>query len=89
MDIEVDASAFVIPSKVNMTDYKVEAREQVTTPAGEFDCLVISQRVSTKVIVKVEAGSMEWYAKGIGMVRSESYNKKGKLVGYDVLTELK
>jgi hypothetical protein len=73
---------------VLVTDRLVESRESTDTPAGSFDCLVLSQRVSTKMIVKVEASSKEWYAKDVGMVRSESYNKKGKLTGYSELTKL-
>ena len=39
-------------------------------------------------IVKIEGSSTEWYSEGIGMVRSESFNAKGKLTGYSVLTKL-
>jgi len=74
--------------KVNITDRKVEASEMVTTPAGSFECVVLSQTVSTKIVVNVVGRSKEWYAPEIGMVRSESYNKKGKLLGYSELTVL-
>ncbi|MEL6140145.1 MAG: hypothetical protein AAFU67_00835 [Bacteroidota bacterium] len=74
--------------KVNITDRKVEDSETITTPAGSFNCVVLSQTVSTKMVVNVEAGSKEWYAPEVGMVRSETYNKKGKLLGYSVLTAL-
>ncbi|WP_430468286.1 hypothetical protein [Winogradskyella ouciana] len=73
---------------IEITDRKVEKRETLTTEAGEFDCIVISQNISTKMIVKVRASSKEWYSEGIGLVRSESYNKKGKLMGYSVLTKM-
>ena len=73
---------------VDVTDRKIEAKESVTTPAGTFDCLVISQNVSTKMIVGIKGASKEWYAENVGMVRSESYNKSGKLMGYSELTKL-
>lgn len=73
---------------VLVTDRKVEAREERTTPAGTFDCLRLTQHVSTKMMVKIEASSKEWYAEEVGMVRSESYNKKEKLTGYSELTKL-
>lgn len=73
---------------VNITDRKIEAKEKIETPAGSFYCLVLTQTVNTKMIVKIEASSKEWYAEGIGMVRSENYNKKGKLSGYSELTKL-
>jgi hypothetical protein len=37
-------------------------------------------------MVKTEASSKEWYAEGVGLVKSEIYNKKGKLMGYSELT---
>jgi DUF3108-like len=73
---------------VLVTDRKVEAKEDITTPAGTFNCIVLSQKVSTKMMIKVKGASKEWYAENIGLVRSESYNKKGKLMGYSVLTKL-
>ena len=73
---------------VLVTDREILSREDKVTPAGKFDCLVLSQRVSTKMLVKIEGSSKEWYAEGVGMVRSESYNKSGKLAGYSELTAL-
>ena len=74
---------------VNVTDRKVEAKEEITTPAGSFHCLNLTQNIHTKMgFVKVDGTSKEWYAENIGVVRSESYNKKGKLTGYDLLTKL-
>jgi len=73
---------------VDVTDRNIEGVEEVTTEAGTFECIKMTQTVSTRMIVKVEASSIEWYSEGVGMVRSESYNKKGKLTGYSVLTKM-
>lgn len=72
--------------KVQVTDRKIEKKETLETSAGSFECIVLSQKVSTKMVFKVEGSSREWYAPSVGMVRSESYDKKGKLTGYSVLT---
>lgn len=74
--------------KVDITDREVETKENITTPAGTFDCLVISQKIKTKLVMNIKGSSKEWYAENVGMVRSESYNKKGKMVGYSELTKL-
>jgi DUF3108-like len=71
-----------------ITDRNVEAKDDITTPAGTFNCIVLSQKVSTKMMIRVQGASKEWYAENIGLVRSESYNKKGKLMGYSLLTKL-
>ncbi len=73
---------------VNVTDREIESLEEVTTEAGTFECLKMTQTVNTRMIMKIESSSIEWYSEGIGMVRSESYNKNGKLTGYSVLTKL-
>ncbi len=73
---------------VFVTDRKIEKKESVTTPAGTFKCLVSSQNVSTKMVVNVNSATKEWYAEGIGLVKSESYSQKGKLQGYSELTKL-
>lgn len=74
----------------NISNRKVESRESVTTPAGTFDCYKISYDLFSKVsIVKTEGRVVEWYAPGVGLVRSESYNKKDKLLGFNELTGLK
>jgi len=49
--------------------------------------IVLTQKVSTKMMI-VEGTSTEWYSENVGMVRSESYSKKGKLLGYSELTKL-
>lgn len=69
-----------------VTNRKVEAMEDITTPAGTFTCYKISSDIETKMMVKISARSVEWYAKDVGVVRSESYNSKGKLTGYTMLT---
>lgn len=80
--------AAIFRMNVEVTERKVESREKKETAAGTFDCIVLSQKVKTKMIVKVEASSKEWYSVDIGMVRSESYNKKGKMTAYSELTAL-
>lgn len=78
---------------VEVFNRKILKKESVTTEAGTFDCFVISQDVKTvmgKVIpVTVKSSSKEWYAPNVGIVKSESFNKKGKLTGTSELTLLK
>ncbi len=74
---------------MNVTDRKVLANENITTPAGTFECQKVSFKFETKFgIIKVRGSATEWYHKDKVLVKSESYNKKGKLVGYTLLTKL-
>lgn len=74
--------------QIQIVNRKVLARESMTTPAGTFDCIVVSQDVNTKMVVGIKASSKIWYAKGVGAVRTESYNGNGKMTGYEVMSAL-
>jgi hypothetical protein len=71
---------------VHVTDRMVEGFETITTPAGTFECMRYSESAEVKMIFKVKTKSVSWYAKGVGTVKSESYNDKGKLEGTMLLT---
>lgn len=74
---------------VHVTDRKIEGFETITTPAGTFECMKYSESSETKMIFKIQSKSITWYAKNIGMVKTESYDDKGKLQGYTVLSSYK
>ncbi|WP_431163564.1 TapB family protein [Flagellimonas beolgyonensis] len=73
---------------VETINRKVEKKEQVTTPAGTFDCVVIYSETKSKMMMTNQTmPSRVWLAAGVGMVKQESYNKSGKLMGSSVLTQ--
>ena len=71
-----------------ITDRKVDAVESVTTSAGTFECLKITSHVEFHMIMTLKMTITEWYAKDIGIVKSETYNKKGKKTTSTVLTKI-
>lgn len=73
---------------INIDDRKVTGREKITTPAGTFDCYVIEQVVTSKMILKSTYNSREYVAEKYGPVRVETYNKGGKLVSTRDLTAI-
>lgn len=78
----------VMKMTFNFTDRQVEAVEQLSTDAGTFECYKISYNLSFKMIVSKTYKIVEWYAKDVGLVRSETYNKKGKLESYQRLVSV-
>lgn len=89
LDVKISSNgATMFNMRIEITDRVIEAKEEISTSAGNFDCILISQNVKTKMIIKIEASTKEWYSPNIGIVRYENYNKKGKLTGYSVLTSL-
>lgn len=78
-----------VTSTVTLSNRKVESKEKVSTPAGDFDCLKISYNILTTVgFIKIRSSTVEYYNRENGVVRSESYDKKGKLQGYSVIEEI-
>lgn len=76
---------------IDVTNRIVEKMESITTPAGTFDCAKITYDVASKVsFIKVNVSVKEWYSKGVGLVKTESYKQKdGKLMSYSLLTNFK
>lgn len=72
--------------KVDVTDRKVESKEKITTPAGTFDTFKVSYNVKMKMMMSRESKAVDYIAENVGIVRSESYNGNGKLIGYTLLT---
>ena len=77
---------------MNMTtkvyNRKVEAKEKVTTEAGTFECYKITYDVFVDGMIDINTKGIEWIAQDVGAVRTESYNKNGKLTGYTELIKL-
>jgi hypothetical protein len=75
--------------EIVISDRKVEKREKITTTAGTFDCFKITYVINSKTIMSMKTTGADWLAEGVGMVKSENYNKNGKLQGYSLLTNFK
>lgn len=74
----------------DVSDRKVEAVENVTVEAGSFDTYKLTSTVSAKALgMKTSTSSAEWIAKGVGMVKSESYDKKGNVTSHTELVSFK
>jgi hypothetical protein len=71
---------------VDVFNRKVDGRESVTTPAGTYDCIVVSWDHESKMGVKISGSAKQWLAENVGMVKQENYNKKGKMIGGSILT---
>jgi len=72
---------------IKIEDRKVTAEENITVPAGSYNAFKITSTTVIDMMGKREMRSAEWIAEGVGAVRTESYDKKGELKYYTVLTE--
>lgn len=86
MDMTIKMGPINMNMSINMVNRVVEGKESVTTPAGNFNCIVISYETEMKMGATRTGTSKQWLAEGIGMVKHEDYNKNGKLVSSSLLT---
>ena len=85
--MKLSMSGITINTTIDLVNRNVEKKENVTTPAGTFNCYVIYTDNKVKaMMVKQAFPSRVWFAEGVGMIKQESYNKNGKLMGSTVLT---
>lgn len=87
--ISINAQIMAINFNINLLDRKVVRREQIETPAGTFDCYVITytNQMSGGLGTR-NYQSTDWIAEGIGMVKQETFKENGRLVSRSELTEL-
>ncbi len=72
--------------KTDITNRKAESYETITTLAGNFETIKVSQDVSAKFgFITVKMHTVNWVKKNIGNVKSESYDKNDNLIS---VTEL-
>ena len=86
MEMTITGAPIAMKSFMRMYNRKVEGKESVTTPAGTFECFVISYDTDMKMGIKSTGKTKQWLAEDIGMVKTEDYNKKGKLRSMSLLT---
>lgn len=75
---------------MNMTfktfNRQVVAQEKIKVPAGTFECMVITSNIENKLMVTKKNTVKTWVAKGVGIVKQETYSTNGKLEKTELLT---
>jgi len=77
----------LIKMSVTIRDRKVVAKETIQTAAGKFECIKMTHITETKMLGTKAIETVTWYAEGVGMIRQETYDKKGALENKMELTK--
>jgi len=85
MLMKISMSGINMNMELNITNRKVIGKENVTTPAGTFDCYVLTSDTTTKMGVSQTSSGKQWIAEGVGMVKQEDY-QNGKVSSSSLLT---
>ncbi len=72
---------------------KVESIETINTPIGSFECFKITSEIESVSQImgftrSMTAYSIDYWTKGLGTVKSESYNNKNRLESYMLINKI-
>lgn len=74
-DYELKIKLLFFNIKIRGKARKITGVETVKTPAGDYECFVLTEDVSTKAMMSTEKSRVKtWYAYGIGVVKQENYD---------------
>ena len=86
--INIKMTGMNMTMKVDQINRRVVSKESVTTPAGTFECYLLTEdTISETMGVKQNMSTKLWLAEDVGMVKQEMYNKKGALTSQMELTK--
>ncbi len=87
---KVEGTSMTMTTTVNVTDRQIEKFEEVTTEAGTYNCAKLTSNMSMKMaFMNTTSSSIQWISSEVGIVKTEEYNKKGKLESSSELVEFK
>lgn len=92
-DTLADAHAVVMlgafKCTVDITDRTVLRTEQIKTPAGVFDAMVVREfKVEKAPMHNKQIWTDSWYVRGLGYVRHDSFDKKMRLISSEILIRI-
>ena len=89
-DFEFEFKMSIVTMKISGANRKIVGTERIKTEAGEFDCFIMEETVTTKAMMMKDVEKTRgWYAYGVGLVKEISYEKNGKLLSTVVLNDIK
>lgn len=88
-DYNVTVNMGAIKNTTSFTNVKVSGKETLNVGGKAIECLIVENEASTKVMgIKQQSTQKTWFARNIGQVKMEMYNKKGKLMSIQELIEV-
>ncbi|MDD3521641.1 MAG: hypothetical protein PHT64_03415 [Bacteroidales bacterium] len=82
-------SAMGLNFTAEILSHNVIGREELTTPAGTFKCYIVEMVTQSNVLMqKVVSTTRQWYTRGIGSVKSETFDDSGKMTNSQLLIKI-
>ena len=87
MTMKIGMGGMNMTMTVDQKNRKVIGKEKMTTPAGTFDCYVVTFDTAVKMGINQTTSSKQWISEGTGMVKQED-SQKGKIINTTILTAI-
>ena len=88
-DYEFYCKISMISMRVLGENRRILGKESIQTEAGEFDCFIIEETITTKSMMMKDVETIKsWYAYDIGLVKEITYDKNGKFLTSMILNEI-
>lgn len=85
----VDAGMMNITTTVTMTNRTVERQESITTPAGTFECYLVTYSNNLRMgALNKTYSCKQWISRGVGMVQEETRKPNGNLMTKSILQSI-
>ena len=82
-------SAMGLNFNAEILSHKVTGREELTTPAGTFKCYIVEMVSQTRIFgQKAISSTKNWYARGVGSVKSETMDENGNITSSQLLIKM-
>lgn len=79
----------VMNTTIYITNRKIEGKETITTDAGTFECFKITETSTMKMgFMNQTTTTTSWFAPKFGTIKSEHYDKNGKMDSYSLMTKI-
>lgn len=86
LEIAISYQGMNMNMNTYLKDRRVEGKETITTPAGTFECYIISSTMEMQSMASQMMRSKQWIAEGVGVVKVIDYDKKGNVRSKGLLT---
>ncbi len=88
-DYDITMGIAGINTTSHITDVKAVAEETLEVSGHSIPCVVVESTTSVKVLgIKRSSLQKTWYGRGVGIVKLETYDNKGKLESTQTLTSI-
>ncbi len=89
INFTINSGGFSMEFRTEITNRKVIGKETIECPAGTFEVWKISYTIESKSgMMNSKHTGIEYISIGNGVIKTETYNEKGVLQGYSILTKI-